>query len=218
MPHDDNQRPERFVDSGVVGNDAADRLDLLWAPYRQQYFTQAPEATNGNGNGANGEETEELISDPFVDAPQHPDEDNHIIARGEHVYAILNLYPYNTGHLMVIPYRKVAELEDLTTAEANEMMAFTQRAVRVLKQISRPDACNIGMNLGTAAGGSIGDHLHMHVVPRWTGDTSFMPIIAGTKVMPATLKYTWQLLHDAWAQLDAQDAAAGEGDVDGPIS
>ncbi|MDR7329472.1 HIT family protein [Corynebacterium guangdongense] len=201
MPHDANERPERFVDSGVVGNDAADRLDILWAPYRQEYFTVAPESTNGEEEPA-----EEAVADPFVDAPKHPDEDNHIIARGELVYVILNLYPYNTGHLMVIPYRKVAHLEDLTTAEANELMAFTQRAVRVIKRVSRPDACNIGMNLGRAAGGSIGDHLHMHVVPRWVGDTSFMPIIAGTKVMPATLKRTWQLLHDEWAKLDEEDA------------
>lgn len=205
MPHDANQRPESFVDSGIIGNDAADRLEILWAPYRQEYFTVAPVSDNGNGDG-DAEEVEEAIADPFVDAPKHPDADNHIIARGETVYAILNLYPYNTGHLMVIPYRKVAHLEDLTTAEANEMMAFTQKAVRVIKRVSRPDSCNIGMNLGKAAGGSIGDHLHMHVIPRWVGDTSFMPIIAGTKVMPATLKHTWQLLHDEWAKLDEEES------------
>lgn len=197
MGSDDNNS---WVDFGVAGNDGGDQLHRLWAPYRQEYYAQAPRKIDNEP------------SDPFLDAPRGDDRENHIIARGKHVYAILNLYPYNSGHLMVIPYRKVAELENLTVEEANELMAFTQKAVRVLKRVSRPDACNIGMNLGKAAGGSIGDHLHMHIVPRWVGDTNFMPVIGGAKVMPATLEYTWELLAQGWRGIDDEDAATTQSE------
>ncbi|AWB85085.1 HIT family protein [Corynebacterium liangguodongii] len=157
----------------------------LWAPYRSSYVAAIPDD--------GGEE------DPFIAAPHKSDEDALIVARGQAVYALLNLYPYNAGHLMVVPYRKVAELEHLTAAESAELMAFAQQAVRVLKAVSHPEAINVGLNLGKASGGSVGDHLHLHVVPRWAGDANFMTVIGGTKVLPQLLRETRALLADAWA-------------------
>src|SRR6201987_3048992 len=106
---------------------------------------------------------------PFTDIPLLPDEDGLVVARGELVYAVLNLYPYNPGHLMVVPYRRVSELEDLTEAESGELMTFTQKAIRVIKNVSRPHGFNVGLNLGTSAGGSLAGQLHVHRAPRRGG-------------------------------------------------
>ena len=140
-------------------------------------------------------------SRPFTDSPTLSDEDGLVIARGDLVYAVLNLYPYNPGHLMVVPYRRVAELEDLTDAETAELMAFVQKAIRVMKAISRPDGFNVGLNLGKSAGGSLAEHLHMHVVPRWSGDANFITIVGETKVVPQLLRDTRALLADEWIRL-----------------
>jgi len=137
-------------------------------------------------------------SEPFTDIPTLSDEDGLVIARGELVYAVLNLYPYNPGHLMVVPYRRVSELEDLTDAETAELMAFVQKAIRVMKAISRPDGFNVGLNLGKSAGGSLAEHLHMHVVPRWSGDANFITVVGETKVIPQLLRDTRVLLADEW--------------------
>jgi ATP adenylyltransferase len=112
--------------------------------------------------------------------------------------SVLNLYPYNPGHLMVVPYRRVSELEDLTDAETAELMAFVQKAIRVMKAISRPDGFNVGLNLGRSAGGSLAEHLHMHVVPRWSGDANFITVVGETKVIPQLLRDTRVLLADEW--------------------
>ncbi|MBO0866019.1 MAG: HIT domain-containing protein, partial [Mycobacterium sp.] len=101
----------------------------------------------------------------FTDIPQLSDEAGLVVARGELVYAVLNLYPYNPGHLMVVPYRRVSELEDLTDDESAELMTFMQKAIRVIKSVSHPHGFNVGLNLGTSAGGSLAEHLHVHVVP-----------------------------------------------------
>jgi len=138
---------------------------------------------------------------PFTDIPSMSDEDGLMVARGHLVYAVLNLYPYNPGHLMVVPYRRVAELEDLTDSETAEMMKFVQQAIRVMKSISRPDGFNVGLNLGKSAGGSLAEHLHMHVVPRWSGDANFITIVGETKVVPQLLRDTRALLADEWARL-----------------
>ncbi|AGF72631.1 HIT family protein [Corynebacterium halotolerans] len=192
-----------YVDRGVG---EPDHLTRLWAPYRMGYISERPKA------GERGVRTRR--SDPFLEAPKHSDEESLIIARGEEVYAILNLFPYNSGHLMVVPYRKVAELENLTPAETAEMMAFAQHAIRTLKKVSRPDAVNVGFNLGKASGGSIGDHLHMHIVPRWPGDANFMTILDGTKVLPQLLRDTRALLADAWQAISREDRKAqGEKDA-----
>src|SRR6201990_3574679 len=104
------------------------------------------------------------LAQPFTEIPQLPDEDGLVVARGELVYAVLNLYPYNPGHLMVVPYRRGLGVEDLTDKEMAELMAFTQKAIRVIKNVSRPHGFNVGLNLGESAGGSLAEHLHVHVV------------------------------------------------------
>src|ERR1700756_23175 len=135
---------------------------------------------------------------PFSDIPQLPDEDGLVVARGELVYAVLNLYPYNPGHLMVVPYRRVSELENLTDAESAELMAFTQKAIRVIKNVSRPHGFNVGLNLGTSAGGALAAHPPVSVVPRWGGDANFITIVGGAKVIPQLLRDTRQLLATEW--------------------
>lgn len=188
--------PEEYVDSGVG---TRDRLVRLWAPFRSAYISSIPGEKDQN-------------ADPFLAAPEQSDEDALIIARGKTVYALLNLYPYNAGHLMVVPYRKVAELENLTDEETQELMEFAKLAVRTLKKVSHPEAINVGLNLGKASGGSVGDHLHLHVVPRWAGDSNFMTVIGGTKVLPQLLRETRELLAEGWQEIVAEDKAAnGEG-------
>jgi ATP adenylyltransferase len=158
-----------------------DGFRRLWTPHRLAYIKDA---------GADG--------CPFCRIPGLPDEEGLVVARGEVVYAVLNLHPYNPGHLMVLPYRHVAELEDLTADESGELMAFTQAAVRTMKQVAAPHAFNVGINLGTAAGGSLADHLHQHVVPRWGGDANFIAVVGQTKVIPQLLSETRSLLAAAW--------------------
>src|ERR1700742_4254433 len=136
---------------------------------------------------------------PFSDIPTLPDEEGLVVARGELVYVVLNLYPYNPGHLMVVPYRQVSELEDLDDAESRELMAYTQKAIRVIKAVSSPMGFNVGLNLGKVSGGSLAEHLHMHVVPRWVGDANFITIIGGTKMIPQLLRETRHLLATEWA-------------------
>ena len=183
-----------YVDSGVG---EPDRLERIWAPFRMAYINKRTE-------------------NPFVEAPKKNDEDALIIARGEKVYALLNLFPYNAGHLMVVPYRKVANLEDLTEAETSELMAFVKKSIRVLKKVSRPEGINVGFNLGKASGGSVGDHLHMHVVPRWSGDSNFMTILDGTKVLPQLLKDTRQVLAQGWQEIEMEDSQMEASRMENP--
>jgi ATP adenylyltransferase len=175
---------DSIVDRGVG---ESDHLQRLWTPYRMSYLAEAPLKREN--------------SDPaqlFTDIPQLPDEDGLVVARGELVYAVLNLYPYNPGHLMVVPYRRVSELEDLTDKESAELMAFTQKAIRVIKSVSHPHGFNVGLNLGISAGGSLAEHLHVHVVPRWGGDANFITIVGDSKVIPQLLRETRRLLATEW--------------------
>ena len=135
---------------------------------------------------------------PFCRIPGLPDDDGLIVARGELVYVVLNLYPYNSGHLMVVPYRHVADYTDLTEPETVELAALTQRAMTVLRAASGAQGFNVGMNQGVVAGAGIAAHLHQHVVPRWGGDTNFMPVVGHTKVLPELLGPTRELLAAAW--------------------
>lgn len=176
--------PNTFVDTGAG---EPDRLQRLWTPHRMSYIVGAPSTKNLTQS-----------SQPFTDIPALPDEEGLVVARGESVYAVLNLYPYNPGHLMVVPYRRVSELENLTDGESAELMSFTQRAIRVIKAVSRPDGFNVGLNLGQSAGGSLAEHLHMHIVPRWAGDANFITIIGGAKVIPQLLRDTRSLLAQEW--------------------
>ncbi len=180
---------DTILDRGVGEQD---HLQRLWTPYRMTYLAEAPVKRGPNSS--------DKAEQPFTEIPQLPDEEGLVVARGKVVYAVLNLYPYNPGHLMVVPYRRVSELEDLTDAESAELMAFTQKAIRVIKNVSRPHGFNVGLNLGTSAGGSLAEHLHVHVVPRWGGDANFITIIGGSKVIPQLLRETRQLLATEWAK------------------
>lgn len=175
---DARAEPELEARDGVGTPDGFRRL---WTPHRLAYIKDA---------GAAG--------CPLCRIPGMSDEQGLVVARGRAVYAVLNLHPYNPGHLMVVPYRHVAELEDLTPLESAELMAFTQQAVRTLKEISAPHAFNVGLNLGSVAGGSLADHLHQHVVPRWGGDANFIAVVGQTKVIPQLLTETRALLAEAW--------------------
>jgi ATP adenylyltransferase len=163
--------------------DGFEGFDRLWTPHRMAYVV----ADAGVGDGC-----------PFCSIPTHAGDDSLVVARGTSTYAVLNLHPYNPGHLMVLPYRHVADLEDLTPEEAAELTTMTQQSIRVLKQVSGPHAFNVGLNLGGVAGGSLAEHLHQHVVPRWSGDANFITVVGATKVLPQLLADTRQLLADAW--------------------
>jgi ATP adenylyltransferase len=168
-----------------VSAEEGDRLTRLWTPHRMAYITAEP--PDG-----------EPVGCPFCSIPAGADEDTLVVRRGEHAYVVLNLHPYNPGHLMVLPYRHVADYEDLTPDEAGEVTALTQQALRTIRHVSHPHAFNIGMNLGGVAGGSLADHLHQHVVPRWSGDANFITVLAEVKVIPQLLADTRRLLADAW--------------------
>lgn len=200
MPSDRN-RPSEPGDSGGAGEPddvelsvqegtgIPDALQRLWTPHRLAYI-----------QGENKPEDEHSDGCPFCRLPGsgQPDSETLIVARGEIVFAILNLYPYNPGHLMVLPYRHVADYTDLTEEETVAVAEFTQRAMRVIRGVSAPHGFNIGLNQGPVAGAGIAAHLHQHVVPRWGGDSNFMPVIGHTKVLPQLLGETRQLLADAW--------------------
>jgi len=161
-----------------------DGFRRLWTPHRLAYIKEA-----GAGDDP---------ACPFCRIPTLSDGDGLVVARGRSVYAVLNLHPYNPGHLMVLPYRHVADLENLDDAEAAELMAFTRDAVRAMKAVAQPHAFNVGLNLGAVAGGSLSEHLHQHVVPRWGGDANFIAVIGQTKVIPQLLSETRELLAQAW--------------------
>lgn len=179
-----SEGPELVEQQGVGVDDA---LQRLWTPHRMAYI-----------QGQNAPEDEERPGCPFCGLPELPDADALILARGEAVYAVLNLYPYNPGHLMIVPFRHVADYTDLTAGETSELAEFTQQAMRVARGVSDPNGFNIGMNQGLIAGAGIAAHLHQHVVPRWGGDNNFMPVVGHTKVLPQLLGETRQLLADAW--------------------
>lgn len=165
--------------------DGFEGFDRLWTPHRMAYVAPARPVDDGC---------------PFCAMESLPPEESLVVHSGETCFAVLNLHPYNPGHLMVLPHRHVAELEDLTSDEANDLMAVTQQAVRVLRRVSGPHAFNIGLNLGGVAGGSLSQHLHQHVVPRWSGDANFITVLAGTKTLPQLLSDTRALLADAWSE------------------
>jgi len=135
---------------------------------------------------------------PFCRIPTLDDDDGLVVHRGEVAFAVLNLYPYSPGHLMVCPYRHVADYTELTDAETQEVANLTQTAMQVLRQVSGAHGFNLGMNQGAIAGAGIAAHLHQHVVPRWGGDQNFMPIIGRTRTMPQLMAETRALLADAW--------------------
>jgi len=132
---------------------------------------------------------------------------NHVLARAKTCFAVLNTYPYNGGHLMVVPYRQTADLNDLTPSELTDLMLLVRRCVNALTRTMKPDGFNLGVNLGLVAGAGVADHLHIHIVPRWNGDTNFMPILAQTSVVPQALAEVAATLRGALAEDGGPDAA-----------
>ena len=172
-----------------AGHDDRERLDgmeRLWSPWRMAYVRDPRRVDLGC---------------PFCRLPaQGPDHDAEalIVHRGPRTFVILNAYPYNPGHLMIVPYRHIAAFEELERDELHEIAELTQRAVQALNAASGPHAFNIGWNVGSLAGAGIAEHLHEHVVPRWGGDTNFMPVVGQTRVLPQLLADTYELLRPAF--------------------
>jgi len=161
----------------------------LWAPWRVEYVRQASRKPTG------------CI---FCKARRAKDgRKNFVVHRGELALAMLNTYPYNTGHLMVAPYRHIGDLERLTEAELIALMLETRLCIKALRRAFKPDAFNVGLNLGRVAGAGVEDHLHVHIVPRWAADTNFMPILADTRVIPEALERTYEAIASALHALSA---------------
>ena len=186
-------------------------MEQLWTPWRHAYVTQEEQQTRPGvppelaawpgdhhcvfcnllaaadyaiANGTDREKAEQAAN---------------ILLRAEHCFLCLNAFPYSTGHLMIIPYAHEASLARLPAVAAQELMALAQRATRALERAYRPDGINLGMNLGQAAGAGVADHLHLHILPRWAGDTNFMTTVGGVRVLPEALSQSWQRLRQAFA-------------------
>ena len=183
---DEVASPELVAQDGIG---VRDRLARLWTPHRMAYIKEEAEAGERHGDEC-----------PFCRIPKLDDAEGLILHRGPTAYAVLNLHPYNPGHLMVVPYRHVAALDDLTEPELLEIATLTRDAVAAIRSVSAPHGFNIGLNLGGVAGGSLSEHLHQHVVPRWSGDANFITITAQTKVIPLLLSETRDLVASAWPQ------------------
>lgn len=168
-------------------------LDRLWAGWRSSYVTAASVDPSINAPlGEGGTLFERIL------ASGRPDEESYILWRGEHCFALLNAYPYGSGHLMVLPQRAAAQLDEMGAETSAELWAGVQLAVMAVRAAYRPDGVNVGINLGTAAGAGVPDHLHVHVLPRWVADSNFTTTIAETRVLPEPLSTTWTKLRAAW--------------------
>ncbi|TCJ28924.1 HIT family protein [Nocardioides jejuensis] len=179
------QTEEQAIRQDGVGE--PDGLERLWTPHRMAYI-----------KGESKPDDESVAQCPFCRIPTLEDGPGLVIHRGTTAYVVLNLYPYSPGHLMVVPYRHIADYTETSAEEAVEIADLTKRAMEVIRSVSGAHGFNIGMNQGSIAGAGIAAHLHQHVVPRWSGDANFMPIIGRTKVLPQVMGDTRQLLADAW--------------------
>lgn len=170
------------------------KMETLWAPWRMEYILSAKEEADA--------------SCIFCERlPQKQDKENLILYRGKHLFVIMNKFPYNSGHLMVVPNRHTGDLQSLTDEENLELMRTLQLCVRVLDKVMQPHGYNLGMNMGRVGGAGIEEHLHFHIVPRWNGDTNFMPVIAHTKVISEALDKTYdklKIVFDRFQQGDAR--------------
>lgn len=169
-------------------------LDQLWAGWRRDYIVEATERERAGGI----EHDEHACVFCRIVASGEPSEDNLVVWRGERAFVVMNAYPYSSGHVMVMPLRHVASLAELSGAESAELWSATQQAVSSVEAAYEPDGINMGANLGRAAGAGIPAHFHLHVLPRWSGDTNFMTSVAGARVLPETLPLSWKRLTDAW--------------------
>ena len=163
-------------------------MERLWSPWRHKYVTRSEDETRC----------------VFCDALRHEDDRDLILDEGPTCFVILNLYPYNAGHLMIVPRRHVGSLASLESAELSELAMLTRRAEMALTEAYQPQGINIGMNLGRPAGAGVLDHLHMHLVPRWTGDTNFMSIVGNVRVLPEELPRTAERLRPIFYRFSRQ--------------
>lgn len=186
-------------------------MERLWSPWRSRHLAAPPPPEPGGGRSV------------FARIAAAEDDAEHLVVwRGRAVFVVMNLYPYNNGHLLVVPYRQVADYEALTAAEQVAIARTVERCIRWLRAALAPHGFNVGLNLGEAGGAGVPDHLHVHVVPRWRGDTNFMPTVAETKVVPEALRDTYRKLRAAVADDpnagvadgSADDVGAGEGGAD----
>ena len=174
-------------ESVTGGAGIPDSWSRLWAPHRMSYLS-----------GENRPLPENDIECPFCRVPKLDDREGLIVHRGIKAYVVMNLYPYNAGHLLICAYRHVADLTDLDEEERNEIFALTAHSMKVLRKVSNAKGFNLGMNQGALSGAGVADHIHHHVVPRWSGDANFMPIIGQTKVLPQLLEQTRDDLATNW--------------------
>ncbi len=185
MPKDYDGTEFETVEDAAAFAAVPDAFQRLWTPYRIAYVQSDAQQKVERGC-------------PFCVAPSLSDEESLIVHRGEHAYVLLNLYPYNSGHLLVCPYRHVAGYPDATPEEVSEIATLTQAAMRVLTATSGAHGYNIGINQGQVAGAGVADHLHQHIVPRWAHDANFFPIIAGTKALPRLLGEVREEIANSW--------------------
>ena len=158
-------------------------MDYLWTPWRYNYVTNTDKASGC----------------VFCEVLQEPDDEKaRIVYRGTHCFIILNTFPYTSGHVMVVPYAHLDELQKLPPDVAQEMMALSQRMEGVLRELYRPDGVNLGMNIGKAAGAGVAGHIHMHVLPRWVADANFVSVVGETRILPETLDVTWRRMKEAF--------------------
>ncbi|HHT41403.1 MAG TPA: HIT domain-containing protein [Actinomyces sp.] len=183
---DKDQVESSFEFAGVP-----DPFQRLWTPHRMAYV-----------EGDAKPRTQDRADCPFCRAPKLSDEEGLIVYRGENAFVLMNLFPYNSGHLLICPYRHTSWYPDLTVQERDEISALTVQAMKVLKQVVNAQGFNLGMNQGEVAGAGIAAHLHQHVVPRYGGDANFLPIIAQTKAVPQLLEDARQLLAENWESVD----------------
>ncbi len=163
-------------------------LERLWNGWRSSYVSGLAEPVPSGSESV----FTRILSSGL------PDEETHILRRGSQCFAILNAYPYATGHLLILPYREVADLEALTGSETSELWSIATQAVVAVKAAYAPEGINLGLNLGKPAGGSVSQHLHVHVVPRWTGDSNFMTTVANTRTLPEALDVTAERIRSQW--------------------
>lgn len=160
-------------------------MQRLWAPWRMSYIKSS----------------DKMHGCFLCDAIAKRDEDSLIVHRSERVFVILNSYPYNTGHIMVAPYRHVGDIESLDDREALDLINTIKKSLKALEDVYKPQGYNIGLNIGRASGAGLEGHIHIHVVPRWSGDANFMPIVSETKVLPEDLRTTWARLRKAFEKI-----------------
>lgn len=179
-----------------------EHLETLWAPWRVEYFTR--ERINGE--------------DFLAEAARSSDDAAHlVVTRNKNAFLILNKYPYSSGHLMVVPYRRTARMEDLSAEETLDLWHLAIHAQRLLKEVVHAEGFNIGFNIGSAGGAGFQEHLHLHIVPRWSGDQNFMPMLSGTRIIPEGLHPLYERLMAAQTALDTQEKPSSEPPPPSPL-